>query len=557
MATDVLDSVRSYSTMTVQAARVYVNGPLGSGSGGLLGDAGGRGSGRGGRRGGIRGRQGGSRGTPGRPNGGNNEPIRVRRAPRPDPIPDPTPPKRGFLGRVKDSGLFSPAKGLARSAGIIGGITSAGLGAYNMYESAKDVGWREAASTQGGAVAGGIAGGAILGAVGSIAGPVGSMVGASIGNYVGEKIGSWADSSGLTRKVVDSAIAVKDTVVSWTSSAADSISGAFGDFTDWIGLTSKEEVPAAQPPPPPKAEITFGNVSPAAKKRIEEVFDQFGSTLVNKGLKEAVTGVINQPEVTSAVDGMKKIASTFTGIWKGGDSQKAKQGIDAVGVSAQQTAAKTKDLGNTAKSSTDLIVQGTASAKQGLAGVGASAKTAADETKQHLSSIQSVVSQSSSWGSNLISMMTSGIRSKFPSLTSAVSEAAGVIKNFLGFHSPTKEGPASKSDRWAGNFVSMFAGGLDARPIRDRVNGIAGALRPPMAQTMPSSITSAKSISQGAGKVTVGQVTIQNVSFDFGELAKGVTNFAEFAKMMTSSEGRALIRKVLGEELYKAIENGG
>lgn len=566
--TDVFDSVRSYSSMTVQASRVFVNGPLG-GNGGGIGDVDGRGSGRrgGGRRGGGRGggrgsRFPGSRETFGGNNGSrSNEPIRVRRAPRPDPIPDPTPPKRGFLGRMKDSGLFTSTKGLARGAGIIGGITSAGIGAYNMYQSAKDVGWREAASTQGGAAVGGIAGGAILGAVGSIAGPVGSMVGASIGNYVGEKLGSWADSSGFTRKVVDSAIAVKDTVVSWTSSAADSISGAFGDFTDWIGIT--ESKPPEPPPPPPKAEITFGNIAPEAKKRIEEVASQFTSTLKEKGWKEAFTGVMAQPEVKNTIDGFKSIgnhiSTTFSNMWKGGDSQNAKQGIDEVGTAAQQTATKTKSLGDITKSCLDLVFNGAKNAGIGLTGVGASAKSAADETKQHLSSIQSVVSQSSSWGSNLITMLTSGIRSKFPSLTTAVSEAAGVIKNFLGFHSPTKEGPASESDQWAGNFVSMFASGLDVRPIRDRANMIAGALRPPMTQTMPGStsgISSANTLSQGAGKVTAGQVMIQNVTFDFGEMAKNVTNFTEFAKMLTSSEGRALIRKVFGEELYKAIENG-
>jgi len=568
--TDVLDSVRSYSSMTVQAARVFVNGPLG-GNGGGIGDVDGRGSGRrgggrggGGRRGGGRGsRFPGSRETFGGNNGSrSNEPTRVRRAPRPDPIPDPAPPKRGFLGRMKDSGLFTSTKGLARSAGILGAVTSAGIGAYNMYETAKDVGWREAASTQGGAAVGGIAGGAILGAVGSVAGPVGSMVGASIGNYVGEKLGSWADSSGLTRKVVDSAIAVKDTVVSWTSSAADSISGAFGDFTDWIGIT--ESKPPEPPPPPPKAEITFGNITPEAKKRIEEVASQFTTTLNEKGWKEAFTGVMDQPEVKNTIQGFESIgnhlSTTFSNIWKGGEGQKAKQGIDEVGTAAQQTATRTRSLGDITKSCLDLVFNGAKNAGIGLTGVGASAKSAADETKQHLSSIQSVVSQSSSWGSNLISMMTSGIRSKFPSLTSAVSEAAGVIKNFLGFHSPTKEGPASESDKWAGNFVSMFADGLDARPIRDRANMIAGALRPPMTQTMPGStsgISSANTLSQGAGKVTAAQVMIQNVTFDFGEMAKNVTNFTEFAKMLTSSEGRALVRKVFGEELYKAIENGG
>lgn len=455
--------------------------------------------------------------------------------PRPK-LPD-APLHQGFMSA-------GPAKGIMKGLGLLGTVADVSMNAYNMYQTAQDVGWREAASTQGGEVVGGIAGGAILGAVGSLVGPLGTAAGYAVGGWLGEKLGGLADSVGLTRKVVDGAIAVKDSVVSWTNDAADSIKGVFGDFTDWIGLTSKEESPAAPPAPPPEAKFTFGDITPEAEKRMNEVAGQFATTVKEKGWGEAFSGVMEQPEVKDTIDGLKtigtEVADTFSVLWKGGDSQNAKQGIDEVGTAAQQTAAKTKDLGNKAKS-------------------------AADETKLHLSSIETIISQGSGWGSNLITMMTYGIRSKFPFLTSAVHEAAGVINDFLGFHSPTKEGPASKSDRWAGNFVSMFASGLNARPIRERMHLIAGALRPQVTeQDVPGNslradteIPVSKTLNQGAKPVVAGQVTIQNVNFDFGEMAKGVTNFTEFAKMMTSSDGRALIRKVLGEELYKAVESGG
>ena len=52
-------------------------------------------------------------------------------------------------------------------------------------------------------------------------------------------------------------------------------------------------------------------------------------------------------------------------------------------------------------------------------------------------------------------------------------------------------------------------------------------------------------------------VSIGNINIDFGEMAKGISNFAEFAQMLTSPQGRALIRKVFGEEMMKVLETGG
>lgn len=70
-----------------------------------------------------------------------------------------------------------------------------------------------------------------------------------------------------------------------------------------------------------------------------------------------------------------------------------------------------------------------------------------------------------------------------------------------------------------------------------------------------SSIPVAKTLAQAPAAIR--DIVIENINIDFGELAKGITNFAEFAKMLTSPQGRALFRKVFGEELYNALESGG
>lgn len=64
------------------------------------------------------------------------------------------------------------------------------------------------------------------------------------------------------------------------------------------------------------------------------------------------------------------------------------------------------------------------------------------------------------WGVNVIQGFIDGVKSMVSSVGNAIGNVANQIKNFLGFHSPTKEGPGSESDQWAPNFVSMFAKGL-------------------------------------------------------------------------------------------------
>lgn len=71
-----------------------------------------------------------------------------------------------------------------------------------------------------------------------------------------------------------------------------------------------------------------------------------------------------------------------------------------------------------------------------------------------------LVADAFNWGSNMLTMFTDGLKSKVGAVGEAASEAASMVKKFLGFASPTEEGPASDSDQWAPNFMAMYAQGF-------------------------------------------------------------------------------------------------
>lgn len=82
------------------------------------------------------------------------------------------------------------------------------------------------------------------------------------------------------------------------------------------------------------------------------------------------------------------------------------------------------------------------------------------------------------WGKNLIQSFVNGIVSMASSVAGAVGGIAGKVLAFLGFHSPTKEGPGHEADVWAPNFIKMYAKGLTAGlpQIQDAVNKLSTPL---------------------------------------------------------------------------------
>jgi len=91
---------------------------------------------------------------------------------------------------------------------------------------------------------------------------------------------------------------------------------------------------------------------------------------------------------------------------------------------------------------------------------------------------EETVNLAKSWGSNLINNFIQGIKDGFDRLRNAVSDAVGIVGDFMGFRSPTKEGPGRQSDQWAPNFMKMFSQGIldNIDLIRDAVSEAAGSL---------------------------------------------------------------------------------
>lgn len=73
---------------------------------------------------------------------------------------------------------------------------------------------------------------------------------------------------------------------------------------------------------------------------------------------------------------------------------------------------------------------------------------------------QNLFKDAVNWGKNLISCIVDGIKSGIEWLGDTVKSIGQKIKNFLGFGSPTKEGPCSTADEWIPNLYGMMVDDL-------------------------------------------------------------------------------------------------
>nr|WP_282579968.1 hypothetical protein [Paenibacillus odorifer] len=444
-----IGGLSTVSSMTINASVVYLNE-----AGGLGGQNGGGRNNRGGQRQGRRGRSGSGGANARRGRNSNGSLSARRRTSTPDipdidtpdvgqrrtgrvtyrntnrlptrpPIPDVIPDVPGGRGI---RGLFKGGKKALKTAGILGTVAGVGLTGYDLYQASKEDGLRAGISSTGGSMVGGMAGGVVGGIVGSIAGPLGTALGAAAGGWVGDKLGSLADSSGVTKSVVDGVV-----------SAAGGIKDAAASIGGWLGFGKKEEK-KPEVKPPPEAKITFGNLTPEREKQLQETFNAFRANVAKDGLKTALTSAVNESGVKETVD---KIKNTFVGAWKSTESGNAQQNVQAVGAAAQKTAGQTQQLGVTTKAGTAGIVQGAGAAGASMLGIGNAVKTATDETKQQLLSIQTVTSQSESWGSTIITRISKGMQSKFPELKSTAIGAMGILNTLTGAGSTKSFGTPS------------------------------------------------------------------------------------------------------------------
>ncbi|GEM_PF-2176979 len=71
-----------------------------------------------------------------------------------------------------------------------------------------------------------------------------------------------------------------------------------------------------------------------------------------------------------------------------------------------------------------------------------------------------IIDDAKNWGKNLMTNIKEGIGSKAKSVKNAITDTANTVKDFLGFSSPTREGPGRDADKWAPNLMKMYAEGI-------------------------------------------------------------------------------------------------
>lgn len=156
--------------------------------------------------------------------------------------------------------------------------------------------------------------------------------------------------------------------------------------------------------------------------------------------------------------------------------------------------------------------------------------------------VLSIVDSAKNWGKNLISNIVDGIKAKAAAVKSAVQNVASTIKGWLGFGSPTKEGPGRHADEWAPNFMRMFAQGIitNTRMVQDAMFQAVSGLSP--AGMVPISTMPVSAFSSIAGK-NVGSSGIVEELMNALRNQAGVTTRP--IEVILEVDGRRLARATL------------
>lgn len=145
------------------------------------------------------------------------------------------------------------------------------------------------------------------------------------------------------------------------------------------------------------------------------------------------------------------------------------------------------------------------------------------------------------WGTNLIQGFINGIKNMAGKVADAVSGIAKTVAKFLGFGSPTEEGPGKTLDAWGPNLVKGFADGIasTAPAVAAAAQMIATTLAKGMTQPVPA--PGANTLGAGVSPLGLGAgggVQQQNITFTFtGGLGAGL-------QMLNSTDRTTFIRQI-------------
>jgi len=126
-----------------------------------------------------------------------------------------------------------------------------------------------------------------------------------------------------------------------------------------------------------------------------------------------------------------------------------------------------------------------------------------------------IITSAKNWAHNMMNGFVQGIKDKINSVRNATANVINNIKDFLGFHSPAKEGEGRHIVEWGENMLLGFIDGMDnkTQTLRDKMSEIFNA--PDLTSTLDIGLNSlAKPSGQNYGYNTTNNNTTNNSNFN-------------------------------------------
>jgi tape measure domain-containing protein len=152
-----------------------------------------------------------------------------------------------------------------------------------------------------------------------------------------------------------------------------------------------------------------------------------------------------------------------------------------------------------------------------------------------------------SWGKNLITGFVDGIKEKVKTIKLTLKNVGNTVKDFIGFSSPTKEGPGRDADKWAPNLMKMFAEGISQSipevhsAVSDMTKQLTGMIQQPM-------ITQGTAMADNAGLTdTIAQAVYRAIidAFRITQASSTGTSSGESKELVLKIDNTVLARMQL------------
>lgn len=157
------------------------------------------------------------------------------------------------------------------------------------------------------------------------------------------------------------------------------------------------------------------------------------------------------------------------------------------------------------------------------------------------------------WGGNLIDMFVQGIKDGIGKVKQAAEDVANAVSDFIGFHSPTKKGPASDSDKWAPNFIKMFSKGISDG--KSQIEKASESLMEGMKSVFSDTSAIEAQIDKIKNLKSVYSDTISSIKGEIKSLQSEMASFGVGGDKRESFESSAAVEVLKQQEELSSLKN--